>query len=428
MRSLLISTISPYPKITGKQVVLGGIADYLRGVSRDGNKCKILCFDEISDNNEINFVKLSRPSSFLKLKNVFRYCAPSRRSIQEAFLWDSKNIKIIQNNIDNFEPELVVFDTIRAGQYYSFLDLRNARSVLYLDDLFSVRYKRILHAMRRFPDAELDPLGNFKQNIPKLALMLYKRAEPLRRLLLKTEMRLIRKREIELPLFFDKSLLISSDEAGILKAELGVHGDKVEVISPNVVACSRFHRNWDGRSEFVFLGNLNLAHNGFSIEWFVRNHLPKIVEVLPQFKLKIIGKNAPSSLVTAVESMKKNVELIGFVEDIRPILASAAAMIAPLLFGSGVKIKLIDALAAGLPVISTSVGAEGIQRGAGGIIVNDNFDEYPDVLRELTNAESNRFHSEAASRLFEHFYASDAVIHSYDVLFGKTASGNFDTR
>jgi glycosyltransferase involved in cell wall biosynthesis len=80
---------------------------------------------------------------------------------------------------------------------------------------------------------------------------------------------------------------------------------------------------------------------------------------MPQSRLTIIGKNPPQHIQALDES--RDVDVLGFVDDLSPYLAETAVFIVPLLAGGGMRVKILDAWSWGLPIVSTSIGAEGIR-------------------------------------------------------------------
>lgn len=116
-------------------------------------------------------------------------------------------------------------------------------------------------------------------------------------------------------------------------------------------------RNTTGR-RVTFLGGLHWPPNAQGIVWFAREVWPTIQQQVPDAVLTVIGKSPPATL-TALESAL-NLDVTGYVDDPWPYLAETAAFIVPLHAGGGMRVKILDAWAWGLPVVSTTVGAEGI--------------------------------------------------------------------
>ena len=115
----------------------------------------------------------------------------------------------------------------------------------------------------------------------------------------------------------------------------------------------------DGREPFtmLFLGSFRHLPNLEALHWFVHRVLPPIRAVEPRARLIVIGAEPPPrhSLPEA-----EAIDLIGFVEDVREPLARYSVFVCPILSGSGVRVKLLEAFAAGIPVVSTRLGAEGL--------------------------------------------------------------------
>lgn len=107
----------------------------------------------------------------------------------------------------------------------------------------------------------------------------------------------------------------------------------------------------------LFLGSFRHPPNQEAVDWFARRVLPHILSEEPHARLMVIGSDPPPrhSLPGA-----DAIELVGFVDDIRTALAKYSLFICPILSGSGVRVKLLEAFAAGMPVVSTRIGAEGL--------------------------------------------------------------------
>jgi polysaccharide biosynthesis protein PslH len=112
----------------------------------------------------------------------------------------------------------------------------------------------------------------------------------------------------------------------------------------------------DGRT-VVFFGLLDYAPNVDGAMYFVQKIWPGVAEAHPEARLKIIGNRAPRSLQLLAGP---RVELTGFVPDLRPHLAGAAAVVVPLRLGGGTRLKIVEAMAMGKAIVSTTLGAEGI--------------------------------------------------------------------
>jgi len=125
------------------------------------------------------------------------------------------------------------------------------------------------------------------------------------------------------------------------------------------VDTSRYPYRPAGREPFtiLFLGSFRHTPNQEALTWFVEQVLPLILAEEPRARVLVAGSEPPkrSSFQHA-----EAVELVGFVEDVRDPLARYSLFVCPILSGSGVRVKLLEAFAAGIPVVSTRLGAEGL--------------------------------------------------------------------
>lgn len=110
----------------------------------------------------------------------------------------------------------------------------------------------------------------------------------------------------------------------------------------------------DPSSRIIFLGGLHWPPNAQGVLWFFKEIFPLIKQELPEASLTVIGKDPPFEL------NGNGVQVTGYVPDLAPYLAETAVFIVPLLAGGGMRVKILDAWNWGLPIVSTTIGAEGI--------------------------------------------------------------------
>ncbi|MDQ6652299.1 MAG: glycosyltransferase [Acidobacteriota bacterium] len=137
--------------------------------------------------------------------------------------------------------------------------------------------------------------------------------------------------------------------------EREVPGRRIEVV-PTIHELRDRGRAFEERKDLLFIGNLAHRPNGDAILFFMREIYPHLTQTLPNVKLDIIGENV-SDDISAFNS--ENVRIRGYVQDVKPYLRGCRIFIAPLRFGAGIKGKVGEAMSYGLPVVTTSIGAEG---------------------------------------------------------------------
>lgn len=156
------------------------------------------------------------------------------------------------------------------------------------------------------------------------------------------------------------ALLVFSEKDAALVRELGSAVETVVVhpgLGPKV-----FSRAASSEPPTVlFVGALNRPENDDAALWLLRDIWPHVLEQAPDLQLVIAGAH-PSPALRAAAANVASVQVTGFVDNLTPLYEQATVCVVPLRFGAGVKFKTIDAMLFEVPVVSTSVGAEGIDR------------------------------------------------------------------
>ena len=131
----------------------------------------------------------------------------------------------------------------------------------------------------------------------------------------------------------------------------------------------------------VFVGMMKYVPNYDGISWFLDEIFPIILEKVPDATITIVGKNPPQSISNRAN---QNIIVTGFVEDTRPYIEKSAVYVVPLRMGGGTRLKIMEALAVKKPIVTTSIGCEGIDVVHGeSILIADNPDEFADRVIEL---------------------------------------------
>jgi sugar transferase (PEP-CTERM/EpsH1 system associated) len=137
----------------------------------------------------------------------------------------------------------------------------------------------------------------------------------------------------------------------------------------------------------IFVGSLDYHANVEAAVSFSRTVWPLIRERFPEWRFTLVGSN-PAPAVVAL-SREKNIEVTGTVADVRPFYRQALAAIVPLRIGGGTRLKILEAMAAGVPVVSTTLGAEGLMLCPGvNVLIADKPEDWLSHLEALSG-ESN---------------------------------------
>lgn len=196
------------------------------------------------------------------------------------------------------------------------------------------------------------------------------------------------------------------------KARLGNH-EKIDVI-PNGVDTSVFkpseHQSKD--TAIIFTGIMNYAPNADAVEFFYQSIWPQVRT--PQLKWLVVGKH-PTAKMQKIAARDPNVIVTGTVPSIVPYLQKSAVYVAPVRFGTGIKNKLLEAMACGLPVVALTGSTGGLESAP---IQLANSEDFATVLNRLLGSPSERISVGQASRAYiERHHTWQAVCQRYTQVF-----------
>ncbi len=187
-----------------------------------------------------------------------------------------------------------------------------------------------------------------------------------------------RKRELRIYSQADFVVTVTEADATALR-EVGL---KVPMaVIPNIHAPAGETPKWESRRDLIFVGNFNHLPNIDAAIWLCREIMPKVLALIPGVRLSIIGPNPP---VQVQNLAGKNVSVLGWVPDTSPHLDAARVSVAPLRYGAGMKGKVGEALSRGLPVVTTTIGAEGMDlQDTRNVMVADDPDKFALAISRL---------------------------------------------
>jgi GT2 family glycosyltransferase len=164
-----------------------------------------------------------------------------------------------------------------------------------------------------------------------------------------------RYREIELRLVRASNLVWCASSADKQAVAHEAPEVRIEII-PTTHPLHARRENFATRQHLLFLGNLAHRPNADAVHHFVRDIFPQVKAVLPGVKLYVVGDNVTPEVAACASG---DVLVLGYVPDVEPLFRKCRLMVVPLRYGAGIKGKLGESLSYGLPVVTTSTGAEG---------------------------------------------------------------------
>jgi glycosyltransferase involved in cell wall biosynthesis len=211
-------------------------------------------------------------------------------------------------------------------------------------------------------------------------------------------------------------IAVSEEDARNMRSEYGAKrvapiptGVDIDYFAPPAAAAST--------ADLIFVGSMDWIPNIYGVQWFVKEILPLIRKGRPGCSLVIAGRR-PKPEVLRLAEKDSGIRITGTVNDIRPHLWTSGISVVPLKIGGGTRLKIYEAMAAGIPVVSTTVGAEGLDvRNGEDIHIADSPEDFAARCLELLNdnAASRRM-ANAAMEMVRSRYSWEIVSRKFEDL------------
>lgn len=384
MNILFLSTEPPFPLDHGHHLRTYHVLKALSAVHKihfiaftqdnSGFKYK-LQLQEFCESVEIFLLKYRGwRQAFLSVINLF---SPLPLIAQKYY--DTQVANRIKALIDSAEIDLVHFDLLHLAQYRK--ELNDFPSILVNHNVESLR-------VLRWSKVERNPFLK--------AFLLY-------------QYRKLNSFEKKVCSEFDRCTVVSDTDKEFLVKLCG-GGNFVTI--PNGVDVDYFHIS-KGRIEpntLVWAGSMSGAYNKDAVIYFLEKIWPNIQNEIPDARVTFVG-NSPPKILKRMASQSTNVKCTGYVDDVRPYIANSAVFIAPLRSGSGTKVKVLNAMSQGKSVVTTSIGAEGIEAQVDEeIIIADDPEEFArKTVYLLKHSEEAQKIGQRARRVIEEKYDWEVI-------------------
>ena len=210
----------------------------------------------------------------------------------------------------------------------------------------------------------------------------------IKKLILKEELSRVTDYEINVVNKFTKSILVSQIDADLITKD----AHKIAIVS-SVVNTNIFTPSVNDRSEqivkLIFLGRMGYSPNIYAVTWFAKNCFPPINHQFPDTRFVIAGADATQEIINL--GNKQNIEVTGYVESMTDTLSQSDIAVIPMQSGSGMQNKILEAMACGLPVVTTTLGLGMIQAIDGeSILIANTVEQFIAAVSSLIEDESKR--------------------------------------
>ena len=346
MHILFLTQIVPYPPDSGPKVKTYHVLRYLAD-----------CGHQVT---LVSFVR----------EHEKPYIEPLRAHCKEIHPVPINRAKIIDG--------LAYFESWRSG--LPFLVTRDAQSamqqlidqlaqqpfdIVHADQLtmaqYAIQFRRACNVRSKTSPAIVFDAHNAVYEIVERARQT---AMPFLRPVLGIEAGRLKKYEGSLVEQFDQTLAVSEiDKQALLQVSRSpVHASKISVI-PIAVDCAALQpvQISDRPNNILTVSTLFYPPNADGVRWFLREVFPSVQRQIPNVTLNVVGPRPPKDIIVYGAQHVDCVQVTGYVPDLQKYFEQAALMVVPVRAGSGMRVRILEALARGMPIVTTTTGVEGIE-------------------------------------------------------------------
>lgn len=333
MKILLLTQVLPYPPDSGPKVKTWNVIKYL------------------AEKHDVTLVSFIRGNQSASIKELQKYCQKVYTIPMERGL--IRDLRYMVESFFSRQPFLMVRD--RRTEMEQLIDRLAADTdfdIVHSDQLNMAQYAIGVPQARKVLDAHNALWLLYKR------LWMTMRPGP-KKWLLGRDWRLLKKYEGRICSEFDAVLAVSDEDRKALEEASGQALNVTVIpiaIDTREITPVNFRPEGD---RIIHIGTMYWPPNIDGILWFLREVLPRVREQRPDVVFDIVGANPPQE-IKAIGEVDRRVNVTGYVDDPTPYLEGASLMVVPLRAGGGMRVKILNALGQGLPVVSTTLGSEGI--------------------------------------------------------------------
>ena len=311
-----------------------------------------------------------------KIKNFFLHSLIKEKwPIQCSMYFSKKNAETIRTYAEQINPDLIFTEMIRTCSYFDSFKNTKALKLANLDDLLSTRYRRQLSSAKS--DASIT--GAYGGKLPEWFNRIVS-GKLVKSAVLKMESNRCKKWEDIFYQWYDYSLMTSNVERDILNKRMNNNKAKTLTVGVDCDYYAQPIKSEKDNKGLSYVGNFSVASNADTLKMMLEDILPLLKS---DYRLYVIGK-CPEALIEKYRNDK--IIFCGRVDDLREYVKRTVVFFSPIAYGTGVKTKIVEAMAMGMPVVTNSVGIEGIHAKPGeDIIVSDDYKELARLTDQLLN-------------------------------------------
>lgn len=348
MNILFLTQILPYPPTSGPKVKTWHVLRYL--------------YQKGHDVTLVSFVRPDEEQYIPPLREICKgvHAVPIHRSrIADAFY-------MVQSYLTG-RPFLVERDDLRPMQdTVNQLVRENEFHFIHADQLTMVQFA--IRGASLLPNKRPKVIFDAHNAVWTIVERMKENAHFLLKPFLTVEANRVKQYEGDLLRTVDHVLTVTDIDRNLLEEALNyskpkgndhVSSIKVIPIAVDTEKLQPVKRRADSKN-IVTLGTLHYPPNADGIRWFLNEVFPLVREQVPDATLTIIGHNPPQDFIELAERNPGIIKVTGYVDDLRPYLEESALMVVPVRAGGGMRVRILEAFSYAMPVVTTTVGLEGI--------------------------------------------------------------------
>ena len=385
MKILFLTNLLPYPLDNG-----GKIKTYttLKSLSEAGHDIDLLCFKETKksvEENELEVLKLCRTVKQVYLPLTTADHKKYMVGVAIKSVFSTLPFSIYKYQSEEMLQELSVKKCV-------------GYDVVYFDHLPMCRY--LCKAQNFWPTARI---VNRKS---------YETQNYLKKIFLKLEAFKLGKFEALSIKKVNKTVVLSKTDYESLK--LLINQDFEHNIIPIGVPDRGIKKdNENEKLNILFIGTLTWEPNNSGLIWFLKEVLPIVDKKNIDYHFYIVGKNPSKEVKCLCETYKSKITVTGYVESVDEYYDKCACTIVPLFVGSGQRVKLIEAFSKGMPAISTTIGAEGLEYiNDESIIIADDKERFAEAIVHIQEKSVREKLKINSRKIYDSFYSAEIITDS----------------
>lgn len=366
-RLLFVATRQFWPPSSGKEVTLYYNCKGLH--EQYGYDIYLFCFADKKTDKKREIPEFVHAVKYVDIPGVkksaltilWKSIITGAWPIQNSMFYKKSIVEKLHRFYLQVKPDAVIIDMVRLAPYIDKLPSMDIPHILIEDDLLAKRYRRQLNS-----DGDGSIAGYLSESMSGRFAKIVN-SKYVSRIILKGEIKRLEKYEASLPAKFDYITFISPIETREYNKKYNTNKGITLTMGADVEYCAEGGTTKHIPNSISVVGNFSYGSNAASMEWINTNILPFLPE---QVKYYVVGK-FPDELKNKINNEK--IVSLGYVDDFREVIKSTDVYVAPVLYGTGIKTKIVEAMAMGIPVVTNSIGAEGldITNGVDIFVVND---------------------------------------------------------